>query len=109
MTLRAITFVLSDLETGRGLAHALICPEARYASIGWCGAERVDRRHATGAEWQLLDLAIREKLPPTPLESSHIMSRILLADDRRRAIVVQYVTQLPIEIPSADQCVFRPS
>ena len=33
MPLRAITFAITDLATGRYLALALICPEARYASI----------------------------------------------------------------------------
>ena len=99
----AISFVLSDLETGRGLAHALICPDARYASIAWIGAERLDRRHVTGADWRLLELAIREKLPPTPLKSTHIVSRILLPEDRRSGIMVQYVAQVPMEIPSSRQ------
>jgi hypothetical protein len=33
MPLEAITFILADLETGRALARALVCPEARYASV----------------------------------------------------------------------------
>jgi hypothetical protein len=35
MSLRAITFAISDLATGRSLGLALICPEARYASIAY--------------------------------------------------------------------------
>jgi hypothetical protein len=47
MPLSAITFAIRDLATSRRLALALICPEARYASIAWRGAERLDRRYGT--------------------------------------------------------------
>jgi hypothetical protein len=37
------------------------------------------------------------------VESNHIISRILLPPTQRRAVVVQYVLQLPIEVPSSAQ------
>jgi hypothetical protein len=53
MFLRAITFAISDLATGRGLALALVCPEARYASIAWRGAEAGKRRAARNGPLRL--------------------------------------------------------
>ncbi len=41
MRARAITFALSDFATGQGLGLGLVCPEVRYASVAWRGADRL--------------------------------------------------------------------
>jgi hypothetical protein len=56
--MRALTFALSQLDTGRGLGHALICADARYASIAWLGAERLDRRFVELGDWRMFLLAL---------------------------------------------------
>jgi hypothetical protein len=100
VTLRALTFALSDLATGRPLGLALICPDARYTSIAWRGAERLDRKFVPTADWKLFEFAVREHLPPTPLEASHVVSRILVPHDRRRSTVVQYLAQQQLDVTS---------
>jgi hypothetical protein len=46
MTRAVFTFALSDLATG-AVRFALICPEARYASIASPGGVRLERRFVT--------------------------------------------------------------
>ena len=45
-------FVLTDRETGRAVARALVCVEARYASVWPQNAPRPDRRHVSPADWR---------------------------------------------------------
>jgi hypothetical protein len=58
MPLEAITFTLTDLETGRVLAHALVCVQARYASVWPQNAPRPDRRHVSPADWRHIEADI---------------------------------------------------
>jgi hypothetical protein len=102
MPLRAITFSITDLATGRRLALALICPEARYASIAWRGADRLDRRHVTPGQWKQIELDLQLGLPSGPLEVTSWMVDVLLDAHRRRALMVQYVSVQPIEVERAE-------
>jgi len=98
MRVHALTFVLSDLETGRCLGHALICPDAQYASVAWQGAAWLERRVASSTDWNLLDLALKHGLQPTPLDRTHVAVRMLLPNDFRSGIVVQYLAKFPVDI-----------
>jgi hypothetical protein len=91
MPLSAITFAIRDLATSRRLALALICPEARYASIAWRGAERLDRRYGTPGQWKQIELDPQVGLPSVPLDAN-----------RRRSLAVQYMNVLPIEAARAE-------
>jgi hypothetical protein len=99
--MRAAAFVLSDLLTGRGLAYALICPEARYCSIAWFGADRLDRRFVPIGDWRSVEARIVEGLPAGPLEASHAIVRALLAPEDRTARIVQYLSVQDIDAAPA--------
>jgi hypothetical protein len=94
--MRVLTFTLADLATGRGLGHALICPDARYASIAWLGADRLDRRFVAPADWRTFLARLADHFPPTPFESTDIVP-ILLPAERRAAVTVQYVADMPLD------------
>jgi hypothetical protein len=64
MPLEAITLTLTDLETGRALARALVCAEARYASILWPNASRPDRRHMSPVNWRHIEAVSRSDCRP---------------------------------------------
>src|SRR5262245_8425465 len=102
MSVQTLTFVLSDIETGRCVGHALIGPDARYAAIAWQGVQQIERRFVQPGDWQLLDQVLHEGFLPTPLERTHIAVRILLSPDRRDSIVVQYLAGYPLGIPPSD-------
>jgi hypothetical protein len=98
MRVHALTFVLSDLETGRCLGHALICPDARYASVAWQGNNWLERRLASATDWNLLDLALKHGLQPTPLDRTHVAVRMLLPNEARSAVIVQYLAKFPVDV-----------
>ena len=51
----AVIFSITDLETGRWLGRAVICVKARYASIQWRGANRIERRFGSPKQWRSVD------------------------------------------------------
>ena len=87
--LRAIAFVLSDLETGRLLGHALVCQEARYVSIAHAVAGPLERLHASPQQWRAMASDLTLGLPPTPLPADGAFARLLVPDGRRRSTVLQ--------------------
>jgi hypothetical protein len=94
VTFRAFSFTLTDFETGRLLGLALVCPEARYASVLGVGVERFDRRHALPTQWQELEMDLR-RLSSSTLDPSSTIVRLLLDVDRRSNVVVRPLTGLP--------------
>jgi hypothetical protein len=96
MTFRAFSFTLTDFETGALLGLALICPEARYASVLGVGGEQFDRRHALPTQWQELEVDLR-RLPASQLDRSSTVVRLLLDVDRRSNVVVRPLTGLPAD------------
>ncbi len=95
-----LTFVISDIETGRVLGLALVCPIAQYASVMWLGrAERLDRRFIELGDWRIVKRGLRMGVPPGPLESDHVAVRLLLDHPRRRSVYVQYVAEWTIDVP----------
>jgi hypothetical protein len=99
--MRAIAFVLVQLATGRPARWAVICLEARYASVLWLGAGRLDRRHALPAVWKAVAAEIALGIPPGPIDRSSALAGLLGAD--RSDVALQYVSAQPIAVdnPSA--------
>ncbi len=99
MTIDAWAFNLSALDTGARLGVAVIAPRVRYATVAWQdAAEPLDRRFVHPPDWRLLELAFQEHLPPTPLEQTHIVARVLVSEEDRARVVVQYASVLPLEV-----------
>jgi hypothetical protein len=92
-----IVFALTQLDSGRFLGHAGIAPSARYISIAWSGASRMDRLYAEPIEWRAYGSAVRNHLHSTPLESTHIVVRMLLPKERRTSVNVQCVTLVQVQ------------
>ena len=97
MILRALTFVISELESGACLGYAMIVPDARYCSTAWTGAERLERRSINAADWGLLLSALKLGLPSGPLPASHAVVRMLLPSLDRRARIVQYLSDQTVD------------
>lgn len=94
MMFRAFSFTLTDFETGELLGLALVCPEARYASVLAVGADRFDRRHALPTQWKEIEVDLG-RLPTSPLDRPSTLVRLLLDVDRRSNVVIQPLTGLP--------------
>jgi hypothetical protein len=80
---------------------------ARYASIVWRGAERLDRRYATPKQWKAIALDLQLGLPSLPLDATSSMVTVLLDANRGRGLVVQYMNVLPIEVERAQAAATR--
>lgn len=96
MTFRAFSFTLTDFESGQLLGLALVCPEARYASVLATGGDRFDRRHALPSHWKELEVDLA-RLPTSRLDRSSTIVRLLLDVDRRSNVVVQPLTGVPAD------------
>ena len=96
MTFRAYTFTLTDLETSELLGLALVCPEARYASVLAVGGERFDRRHALPSHWRELEIDLT-RLSTGRLDRSSTVVQLLLDVDRRANVIVQPLTGMPTD------------
>jgi hypothetical protein len=105
MAICAITFVLSDLETGRALGQAVVAPMARYASVLWRGATRLDRRFAPLSLWKETDAALQLGLTTGPLERP--WTALLVPPERRQSLTVQYVSALDVEVAKPLDAVAR--
>ena len=83
-----VIFVITKLENGQSLAHAGIAADARYISIAWSSASRLDRLYADPKEWREFEARHKEHYPSTPLESTHIAVRLLVPNTRRSSVSV---------------------
>jgi hypothetical protein len=78
---------------------ALVCPEARYASVAYRGAQRLDRRFARVEVWQRIDNDALVGFGAAALPQDSAIVTLLLASDRREASV-QHVLAREIEVPA---------
>lgn len=101
VTVHAHTFTITRLATGRLVAHATICVEARYVSIATVGADRLDRVHPSPADWRALEAVGRETLTTVPLDRRHVVARVLT--DSRSEFVVQPLVIAPITVTAPGQ------
>ena len=105
MTHRVITFALAHRETGHGLGFALVAPAQRYASVAWRGATRPDRRFARPADWAEIDGAQLLGLGPGVLDASTPWARVLIPQDRRESVTLQYVSIRDLEIAAPHEAI----
>lgn len=94
MTLDALTLVIKDLETGRVRGHALVCPNAGYASVLLLGQDRIDRRFASVAQFNAIKQEIGDGLEPGPLDRFTVLVKLIAGDS---GAIVQYVNRMPLE------------
>jgi hypothetical protein len=90
----AHAFVITDLQVGRVLGQAVLCAEARYVSIAWRGASRLDRRFVTPMAWRSVEREVRDLIPPGPLARQSAIVRLFGLTSGQ---VAQYLSQAPIE------------
>ena len=77
MTLRTWTFAISFIQSTAPVAHALICPDARYIAVRWQDG-RLDRRRVSSSLWPALELEIARDLATEPVSRSSMISTVLV-------------------------------
>jgi hypothetical protein len=98
MTFTGVSFRLTDLETGRTVAHALLCPEARYAGLVNHGATRLDRQFLTPFQWLLIEQQLARRIDTGPLHRSSAIVALLLEADRRADVIVHHLVNTPLDV-----------
>ena len=88
MTLRAWFFVLTEVPTGRLVAKAIVCPQARYAALVSAGRVKPELRFTTAHDWMIVadELAYELETGVVPREASVWQ---LLVDDVSDPVVVR--------------------
>ena len=89
--LTATLFTLT--EAGRLAGLGLVCPEARYASVRWVHADRLDRCRVSAAQWREIARVLGAGTTPGRIEPSSALGTVLAGD--RLGVTVQWLTSLP--------------
>lgn len=95
-------FVLTSLETGAMLGQALICPEARYASVRWKGADRLDRRFVPALSWKAIERELQDGWPKGLVAVGSTVFLTIVPKGHRGSLQVQFRAGPPIDaVPAA--------
>lgn len=87
---------------------AVVCLEARYASVLWPGADRIDRRFGTPGTWRDVIAQLAHVAVGAKIERSSAVAQ-LLAGDEARSVEMTCVDLLTIQVapgclaPSLDE------
>lgn len=100
----AYAFVFLALDTGRVRGQALVCPAARYASIAWTGAARLDRRHTSVYVWRRLERELFDGFSVGPVSEATAVAQLLTLDS---AAVLQFLHSVSIAEEPPDQIAAR--
>jgi hypothetical protein len=90
-------FVLTRLDTGARIGHAVLCPEGRYAAILWHDVERIDRHFTTLAMWRSIAADLWLSWEHGLVESRCAVHRLLVRDESRDVLTLQWIAQLQID------------
>lgn len=100
MTESARVIILA-LERDHQPGTAVMCPEARYASVLWSGADRIDRRFGTPGTWRDVIDQLAHVTVGAVLERSSAVTQ-LLAGDEARSVDATCADLLSIETAPQD-------
>ena len=88
LSLRAITFTFTSLETGSLLGAAVLAPAARYASVHLAGAPMITRKFLSPSLWQQAEQEISVGLNPGPLPAKGAIAQALASSE---FVVIHYL------------------
>lgn len=91
MSLAYTLFRLHRLDSGRHAGWAIVCPEARYASLALVGVAALVRRHVSLSQWRQIEHEAHMGFNSGPLPAGSVHATVL-AGEFSRSVVIQYVT-----------------
>jgi hypothetical protein len=95
VTLRTWTFAINFIQTGTPVAHALICPDARYIAVRWQDG-RLDRRQVPSSLWLALEQELARDLATEPVSRSSTISTVLVGS-MGALMIVSFVEIQPVD------------
>jgi hypothetical protein len=96
MTFRAYTFTLTDRETADCSASRSSARKLAMRLWSPSGGNRFDRRHTLPADWQTIEPDLG-RMPPSPLDRSSSIVRLLLDVGKRSSVNVQPLAEVPAD------------
>ena len=96
MTLRTWTFAISFIQPGTPVAHALICPDARYIAVRWQDG-RLDERHVPSSLWLALEQELASDLTAHPVSRSSTVSTVLVGS-MGALMLVSFLEIQPVDV-----------
>lgn len=93
----AYTFTIRLRETSTVAGQALICAEARYASVQWQGQPRADRRFLEPHDWKAIQLELDKGLPSAPLDAESVIAGVLMHYSIRPRYLIHSLAQEPFD------------
>ena len=93
MTFDALAFAITTRE-GDTLGLAVICPEARYASVQLAGVKRLIRREASPAQWMEIEQLVASGVDSGPMTAG-VFHAVLTGGDEDK--VVAYLNSVPVD------------
>jgi len=88
----AITFTIRTRERSQLIGQAVICLDARYASVLWTTSPYPDRKFATIDQWKAIQGELDMKLSAAPLDDQSMIVQVLVGE-RASGVSVQYLSQ----------------
>jgi hypothetical protein len=79
---------------------AMICAEARYASVLYPPGMLFDRRFGTVGTWQAFEREQEAGFPPDALPATSAVVNLLLDADRRTGVPVTYLHARELDVPA---------
>ena len=100
VTLRTWTFAISFIQPGTPVAHALICPDARYIAVRWQDG-RLDERHVPSSLWLALEQELASDLTAHPVSRSSTISTVLVGS-MGALMLVSFLEIQPVDVGRMD-------
>ncbi|MBK9240789.1 MAG: hypothetical protein IPL75_11115 [Acidobacteria bacterium] len=91
-------FRLHRLETGRHMAWAVVCVEARYCSLALPGVPSLVRRLLTARDWKAVVAELGMGLNAGPLPASGPIANAL-AGEGGVSVIVRYAMAVQVDAP----------
>ena len=96
MTFRTWSFAISFIQSSTPVAHALICPDARYIAVRWQDG-RLDRRHVPSSLWLALEQELARDLSAEPISRSSTISTVLVGS-MGALLAVSFLEVQPVDV-----------
>ena len=102
--MQAWVFVITHRDSRKVAGGALVALEARYTTVCYFDAPRLDRRFAGSEHWKEIRHAFAVGLPTTPLPPQGALSQVLLGD-RRPDVQLQWLMLKDVEMGAPEHTV----
>ena len=100
MALRTWAFAIRFIQSSTSVAHAVICPEAKYVGVRWQDG-RLDHRYVPAALWPELESELAGNLAKEGVSRSGLISTVLVGS-MGAVMLVTFVEVQSVKVKNLD-------